>query len=132
VQSNVLEQEKNVLLESSVGESELSPREILSQANDRRTILASYAEQQSLAPILADIVGLLRGGVYIDSIQFASQANGGSTISLRGRADERDALVAFSRSLEALSSVSTVDLPVSSLASNTDLAYSMTITLHSL
>lgn len=58
-----------------------------------------------------------------------SYEGGASTISLSGKAVSRDILLQFSKTLQKLPIVLAVDLPVSDLAKNTDVPFSMILTL---
>ena len=96
----------------------------------RRDVRAASA---SLAPGLSEAAdGVIRavpGGVSVAS--FAFDRTGTSTVTARvdGVADTREALLLFRSNLEAAEGVTAVDVPVSSLAKETDAAFTVTVTV---
>lgn len=67
--------------------------------------------------------------IKITSISFLQNDTGRPTISLGGRAVDRESLTSFARTLEARVEFATVDLPVSNFVKEKNIDFSMTITL---
>lgn len=93
--------------------------------------LRSNMAEVSVFGSLEEVVSLLPEGVKIDSVLFfRNQVRGeksGSAISLSGVAATRDSLVSFSNLLKGSASFSIVDTPVSSLAKDRNLPFSINI-----
>lgn len=93
--------------------------------------LRSNMAEVSVFNSLEEVVSLLPEGVKIDSVLFfrnqVRNEKNGSAISLSGVATTRDSLVSFSNLLKGSASFSVVDTPVSSLAKDRNLPFSINI-----
>lgn len=87
----------------------------------------------SITNVLSEIVSNLPQGVVLDSVNFIRQpepAEGTSSqISISGIAKNRESLVSFSETLNKSVIFSGVELPVSNLARDKDLPFSMQVTI---
>lgn len=84
-----------------------------------------------LSPYLDRFVELSGTAVDIGAIRIGrDQSLAIQTISVSGRADDRQSLAAFRDRLLAEAAVASVDLPLSNLASDRDINFSLTVTLH--
>lgn len=87
----------------------------------------------SITGVLSEIVSNLPQGVALDSINFIRQpgrVEGTSPqISISGIAKNRESLVSFSETLNKSVIFSNVELPVSNLARDKDLPFSMQVTI---
>ena len=101
---------------------------IISKANTYMSALSL------LSPLQADeIIGLVvsskPSGVTITSISI-TKSNNGANISLSGVASTRNTLLAFDKNLEGVGQFSNVSLPVSFLAEDTLINYSIQLISH--
>ncbi|MDB5238765.1 MAG: hypothetical protein JWO00_100 [Candidatus Parcubacteria bacterium] len=100
------------------------------QLSQGRTLLAALqtdASQARFSAVIRSIVNI-HSPVMISS--FAMGRAGSSTVdvTLQGIAPTRNDLLAFKGRLEALSPGSTVDLPISTLAKNANISFSLKLT----
>ncbi|MEK7609868.1 MAG: hypothetical protein AAB470_01975 [Patescibacteria group bacterium] len=68
-----------------------------------------------------------RGPISIDSIRFESISTSTATIFLSGTAPTRESLISFKTRLETLNKGNKVDLPISGLAKNKDISFSLKV-----
>jgi hypothetical protein len=92
----------------------------------RLAILSAKAVRKPVVSVLEKVLAQPRPGVSIIGISMRREADKGFIV-LRGVADTRADLVAFSNGLQGEPSFSKVDLPVSSLAKGTDIAFTIRI-----
>jgi hypothetical protein len=85
------------------------------------------SEQVPVAIILDKILSRQGSNILISGMTLKRGAETG-TVSIEGRAVSRDALVAFSKSLQGEPAFLKVDLPVGSLAKSKDIPWTITIT----
>ena len=90
-------------------------------ANTRINLLANVQDKIFLSSIIEDIVNERPVGAHVGN------ATTKTSITLSGNAATRDILVAFKRSLEADPRFEKVFLPVSSLAQDTNINFTMSV-----
>lgn len=100
--------------------------EVIVAVNEQ--IVGLEAFMMAPKPSEALIETLKSAGPSIELVR-VSYEGGASTISLSGKATSRDALLQFSKALQKLPIVDAVDLPVGDLAKNTNVSFSMMLTL---
>ena len=67
--------------------------------------------------------------IRLNNLVYTSSSQSGTTILLRGISDTRDSLVSFEKNLEQSGHFKTVDLPVSNLAKDRDIIFSINLSL---
>ena len=112
-------------------DAELPPKEIIAElqtavrnAEDLKPLTKSLSVYE-----LVKIFETRPKTIRIAGISFSEQAEGQPTITVNGRAENRDGLTAFGRALESRVEFATVNLPVSNFVKEKDIDFSMTITL---
>ncbi len=90
------------------------------------TLAKTASEQIPVTTLLDKVLSRQSSSIRISSITIKRGAETG-TISVEGRASSRDALVAFSKSLQGEPAFTKVDLPVGSLAKSKDIPWVITI-----
>jgi hypothetical protein len=90
---------------------------------------ASVAEHPALSAAADGVIRAVPGGVSVAAFTF--DRAGVSTVEARveGVADTREALLLFRSNLEAVPGVTSVDVPVSDLARESNAAFSITVSL---
>lgn len=91
-------------------------------------LLKQMVDVPSLVSVIERINGRLVNGISLNSITLKRSGTGSIVIS--GIASTRDALVAFSKSLQGELSFSNISLPVSTLAKSKDIAFSISVDSH--
>ena len=113
-------------LEETVGLKERAGAgEQMAVIAERVKILSTVAPALS-TPIIEDVIRAKPKGVKLNAFTIDRTASG-ANFSIAGVAVSRDALLTFVDALRATPSLSGVSLPVSSLASNEDLRFSLSL-----
>lgn len=100
---------------------------LLESAKRKADLISESSKNTSLIKALELLVAHKRSDVRIIEIRFGVLAGDGRPVTLIGTADSREALVAFSRSLQNDDALSSVALPVSNLAERTDIDFSLNV-----
>ena len=93
---------------------------------DKVAVIKDISSKQPMAAILERALALRGSGIAITSISLTRGGQPGA-IAIGGTASTRDSLVAFSKRLQNEPSFSNASLPVSSLAKNKDIPFSISI-----
>jgi len=108
--------------------------EILSlpaEINSKLGLFQSNMNEISVADYFSKIVNLLPRGVRLDSVSFSKDQNyqnqNGIIFLISGISADRDSLMAFADALQKSDLFSAVDVPVSSLAKDKNLPFSMSL-----
>ncbi len=90
------------------------------------TTLSQLSTETAMVSLVDRIVTVRTPSIHIKGISLKRGTSAGS-ISISGIADTRDALVAFSKSLQGDPTFTNVVLPVATLAKSKDIGFSITI-----
>jgi hypothetical protein len=100
---------------------------------ERSNELAIKMQNQLLLPRMSEYLALFRslegGGVVITNIDMSRTDTVFAPISISGQAQSRQALASFRDRISADSRVEKVDLPLSNLAKDRDIQFSLVVTL---
>lgn len=100
----------------------------LKNASAIATILTKKDERQFFSDILTSLERLVPAGVHIDSYSFTRKDTSLGIITLSGVADTRGTLSELRTAIEADSLFKTATLPLSNLAKDKDIPFSITVT----
>lgn len=98
----------------------------LKETNTRAALLATYQPRRNVHKLVEALVAQTPAGVHLTGITYTTK-NGPEKLIIRGVADERESAVVFVRQLETEALFSNVDLPISNLARNEDIVFTMTL-----
>ena len=117
----------NSALSASNGEA-LSAR--LAVLSDNAATLSALAHTPSASVVIRSVLALSRPGITLSSFSYVP-ADGTSpgTLAISGIALTRDALRSYQLALSGASFVHTADLPVSAYAKDSNIAFTITVTL---
>lgn len=105
---------------------------IVKEANALITELAKPLPMQSIEILLSAIREAVPQGVVLRNYKIAREEDGSiRTVSVQGSAESRDSLSAFRVALEASPFIKSATIPLSDLARESELPFSMTIVLTS-
>lgn len=110
--------------EDTIAKTLLVPTEL---ENKMRFFDTNYRNKKA-ADVIAEAINLKNGGIKITSILFSKTPEGPEskvTLVISGRADKRDSLISFQSALKDSGKFQSVDVPVSSLAKDKDLPFSV-------
>jgi hypothetical protein len=102
----------------------LNPREVIADAERKIELLADVGNRERVGALLASLLKEKSAGIMLSSITYMREKDVGSFV-VGGVALSRSALVDFSNKLERNSRFTDVQLPVSNLASNRDILFSI-------
>lgn len=96
-------------------------------ANIKSDLRLSKPDETLIAQAISAVLNERPGGVYIDTLRYTRGIGAPSTLSLHGTAKDRNALITFSNNLKKELIFSSVDLPISNLAKQADVDFSLTL-----
>ncbi len=99
----------------------------VSGINRKIQVLGQDSESKT-TKVLSEIISNKTTGIKIKSISYSKKETG-AIIFLRGEATTRESLVLFAKRLEDIDNFTDVNLPVSNLAKDRDLVFSITFSV---
>ncbi len=94
------------------------------------SILETLQTAELASPFLRELTSVPREGIIITKFEYSLQGVP-QRVQVSGKARTREQLAAFVKNLQALPKVATVQLPVSAYAKESDLPFTLTLTLKS-
>ncbi len=117
--------EQMALVEQSIAaKSDEATNPVLADARRKLTGLSAAVERAPIHSFFETILSLRIAPVHITGLSYETNAAGGA-IHVLGVADAREPLTRFVKILAREGSFSAVDLPVSNLAENADISFSV-------
>lgn len=101
----------------------------LRQASREARLVVDEADKMLLSELIARFEELQEGGLEITEIAISRSEDGIAPIAITGVAADRQTLASFRDRLLAEAVAETVDLPISNLASDRDIRFTITVTL---
>ncbi|MEQ1561592.1 MAG: PilN domain-containing protein, partial [Nitrospira sp.] len=116
-------------INQSLSSKDASPiASIISETNLKLNIINATMQYPEFLPFLDLVLSNKSSLVHVNSISFTTVSTSTANISLSGVSGTREALVAFAKSLENTKSFKKVNLPVSNLAKDKNISFSITMT----
>ncbi|MBI5405651.1 hypothetical protein HY972_01265 [Candidatus Kaiserbacteria bacterium] len=113
---------------SSAGDAALSAR--IAALSKNAAALSALAQASAASKIVRAALAIPRPGVALSGFAFTPKsAKGPGVLSISGTAATRDALRGYQLSLEKASFARSANLPVSAYAKDSDIAFTITVTL---
>ena len=113
---------------AEVNEYNLSSGALI-QASQRAALIASLRDEQKFTTLLQQLERLENNNVFIDSFAFSRADGALEPIIISGKALTRQALADFRESLLKEETIEKVFLPISNLAQDKDIAFTITVTM---
>ncbi len=102
---------------------------LLATAQSRASALTVLATAPTASAAVKSILSVPRPGISLTALSFTPAASGrGGVVSLAGRASTREALRAYDLALSGEPFVTSVDLPISAYANESDISFTMKVT----
>lgn len=101
----------------------------LVQASQRAALITNLRRQESFSALIDNIQSLATTTVTIENYGLTRTKESVNPIKVTGVADNRQALASFREALRNEPNIKTVDLPISNLAQDKDIEFTLTITL---
>jgi Tfp pilus assembly protein PilN len=115
----------DVLSSSSSAEESARVEKSISTIDERLALLAGAGLQAKFSSVINGAVSVLPQGVALDRISVSGKSEQSYEVSFSGVAKTRSSLVTFAHSLEGLPFFSSATLPVSYLAKDTDISFTI-------
>lgn len=113
---------------ASSDETTLSAR--LAALTNEAAVLNSLANVPTASEVVRDVLAVSRPGVTLSGFAYTPSAGGiHGTLAVSGTATTRDALRSYQLALQSAPFVASADLPVSAYAMDTNVAFTITLTL---
>lgn len=120
--------EQHAIIEHSIAvrEAEASIA-LLSDAHEILSLLSPKKDGAALSDFITALVSARPEGLSLSEIFYTVQSDGDGAISLAGVSDTRENLLLFKRRLDESALFDTVTLPISNLAADRDLSFTITL-----
>ena len=126
-QQKTLEGEITLLKERVESQLGAEGKDIISVTNAKVAALKQSATQESIEPLFAEIARAVPVGVQV--VRIAYDSPGAGELSVSGIAANRQSVLAFTDNLKAVEEFTSVDFPISNLAQDTDIVFSLRVGL---
>ena len=121
-------QKEIAVVESGLSNAETSPQAVIEQAN-KKLVLLSGDTSSSMTELLALVISYKPSGLLLTSFFYTAESTDKGSLQISGVAQSRDDLVVLRRSLERQSRFTNVALPVSNLAKNQDIPFTVSLSV---
>lgn len=99
--------------------------EVLAHAAEQVSLMKEYLRPPSVATALSALTSRIPAGIVVSNVSVTPGTGGTDSVSLSGSAKTRDNLLSFADALRASSSLSGVSVPLSQLAGETDIKFTL-------
>jgi len=106
-----------------------STTENIKSLNSQLSIMDKALSYPEIIPYLDAVLSKRSKTINISGISYAVSDSKNAVLTIDGTSGTREALVSFVKNLQALGMFKTVDLPISNLAKDKDLTFSIKITI---
>lgn len=101
----------------------------ITSTNVRLGYITSLLEYPKVRPFADTVISSKNSSIHLTQFTYAAVNKTDTTISIQGVSATREALISFSKTLQDSKMFKTVDLPISNLAKDKDIVFSMTLTI---
>ena len=117
-------------LSASVGSVSTAPAaSVVADTNERLRLLSTVMVYPQMMPLVNTILTDRTSAIHLTSFLYKSSDPTSATLQVGGISATREALVAFVKSLQSSGSFKTVDLPVSDLAKDKDIQFTLDLNI---
>ena len=102
---------------------------LISSTNVKLGILNSALQYPVLIPLINTVVSSKTRAVLLNQFTYSLTGTSTATLAIRGISNTREALVSFAKNLQNTKKFKTVDLPISNLAKDKDLDFSINLVI---
>lgn len=101
----------------------------IKSTNSILTIINDSLDYPKMSPVVMDILSKKKSSIKIGGIFYSVNSGNSATLSINGLASNREALVSFSDSLKEIEYFKKVDLPISNLAKDKNIDFSINVNI---
>lgn len=102
---------------------------VLAQSDQNIELLRAKYARVPVTDVISALIGIKPAGIMLLSVRYDRTDAGAETLVFSGRSLSRDALVSFQDRLQDEPHIANVTLPISDLANNTDIDFTITVQL---
>lgn len=113
-----------------LSDSNINPTtETIESINKKLNLINNSLAYVELRPMIDTVISQRNRTIFIDQFSFSSKNKDSAVLAIGGIANTRDALVSFVDRLEASGLFKKVDLPISNLAKDKDIDFTVELTV---
>ena len=127
--TNLVEERVNFLKTYLEEKKKTDPAPVLFQTNEKIEVL-ELLKIPKINESIRSILSEKRSSIKINNFNLRGTDEGARSLFVGGEARDRDSLISFAESLESVSQFMNIDLPLSNLAKNRDVDFSIVIELN--
>ena len=95
--------------------------------NSTLSVIDNSLDYPEFVPIINEVLSKKTTGIRLSSINYSADSKTAGTLNITGMSDKRDTLVSFVDKLKDVSYLKKVDLPISNLAKDKNIDFSINI-----
>ena len=115
--------------QSELASSASSTINMVKSINQKLNVIDSSLDYLKITPIINTILSNKTKLIYINSLAYTSNSSTTVTFSINGISGTRESLVSFKKDLDKTALFKNIDLPISNLAKDKDIDFSMIMTM---
>jgi len=124
---NELKQRVEVLDKTAGASNINSIKPVIKSLNSDLSSIDKTLKYSEVVPLINSVLSEKTSSIYITDISYTSISSSTASVVVQGVSTTRDALVSFKKSLEDTKIFKSIDLPISNLAKDKDIKFSMTM-----
>lgn len=127
--------EKDFMVKSDEISKTISALDVASTTSFIRTLnekllnISDAMEYPLIIPIYNSILSVRSSSIRLGSMYYTATDSNSAVVTISGISDKRDSLVSFTESLRKIESFSSVDLPISNLAKDKNIDFTISINI---
>ncbi len=121
--------EQSAIISSSLAMSTQGVASKITETNTTLYTIDGLLSYPRLYPIVSTVISKKNSGIHLTQFSFTPTSATAASITLSGIASDRQTLVSFGKSLSDSGYFDTVDLPVSNLAADTNIDFSINLAI---
>lgn len=102
---------------------------VIKSLNSKLNVINSALEYPAFVPLMDTVIGQKTKSITLKQFSYTSKDSASAELSIGGTSATRESLVAFVKSLEDTKAFKKVDLPISNLAKDKDIVFTITLTI---
>ncbi len=97
--------------------------------NQKLSNINEAMEYPAMMPVFDSILSVKSSAIRLSGIYYTSTDSNSAVVTISGMSDKRDSLVSFTDSLRKIDSFASVDLPISNLAKDKNIDFTVSINI---
>ncbi len=97
--------------------------------NEKLVNINEAMDYPKMVPVFDSILGVKSSAIRLEGIFYSATDSNSAVVTINGMSDKRDSLVAFTESLRKIEHFNKVDLPISNLAKDKNIDFTISINI---